>query len=138
MAAAVSSVEAIWKMKTAEALPRASSVRSPASTTNVLVDLYKPGVRVRPPISPDTLTGHTLRPSASVYAAVRATCASSLSVVSPKIDPLTTTPGGKPDTLVTPPGERPKSPVTVVLPVFETAVAARTAKLSASPMSTGA
>jgi hypothetical protein len=62
----IMSVESIWKMKTAEALPRASSVRSAVAISSELVDLYKPGVRVRPPISPDTVTGHTLRLAASV------------------------------------------------------------------------
>jgi hypothetical protein len=39
----VVSVDAIWKMNTAFALPRASSVRSPDDIASEDVDLYKPG-----------------------------------------------------------------------------------------------
>ena len=48
----VVSVEAIWKMKTAFALPWASSVTFPADKITVLEFLYRPGVNVRPLKSP--------------------------------------------------------------------------------------
>ena len=49
-------VVAIWIIKTAFALPFASNVRSPDEIASDDVDLYKPGVSVRPPILPDKVT----------------------------------------------------------------------------------
>ena len=62
----VVSVDAIWKMKTASASPRASRVRSPDDIASEDVDLYRPGARVCPPIFPATVMGATVRPAASL------------------------------------------------------------------------
>src|SRR5580692_103006 len=67
----VVSVEAIWKIQTALALPPASSVRSPDDMASEEVDLYRPGGRVCPPMFPATVIAPTDRPAASLKAVVR-------------------------------------------------------------------
>ena len=72
----VVSEDAIWIMKTAFGFPFASNVRSPDDTAREEVDLYSPGVSVRPPIFPDNVTMSVqVLAIASLYAAVRSSFA---------------------------------------------------------------
>src|SRR5579864_2109031 len=61
----VVSVEAIWKMNTALALPCASRVKVPVIASDD-VDLYSPGASVSPPKSPDVVMGQSVSPWASL------------------------------------------------------------------------
>src|SRR5438552_6653078 len=128
-------VDAIWKMKTALASPWASSVRSPEEISSEEVDLYRPGVRVCPPRLPAIVIAPTVRPAASLYAVVKASCAWAAAGSPAWIVPLTV-PGGNPVTAV--PGLTPRSPLTVVAPVLVTVEPARTANVVAAPRATGA
>src|SRR3970282_1762334 len=74
--AVVVNVDAIWKMNAALASPWASKVRSPEDIARLDVDLYRPGVRVRPPKFPATAMGHRVRAAASLYAWARCYSAS--------------------------------------------------------------
>src|SRR5437667_5716726 len=127
-------VDAIWKMKTALASPWASSVRSPEEISSEEVDLYRPGVRVCPPRLPAIVIAPTVRPAASLYAVVKASCAWAAAGSPAWIVPLTV-PGGNPVTAV--PGLSPRSPLTVVAPVLVTVEPARTANVLAAPGAVG-
>src|SRR5437660_12932642 len=122
-------------MKTALASPWASSVRSPEEISSEEVDLYRPGVRVCPPRFPATVIAPTVRPAASLYAVVKASCAWAAAGSPAWIVPLTV-PGGNPVTAV--PGLSPRSPLTLVAPVLVTVEPARTANVLAAPRATGA
>src|SRR5207249_1089296 len=128
-------VDAIWKMNTAFASPWASSVRSPEEISSEEMDLYRPGVRVRPPRFPATPIAPTVRPAASLYAVIKSSCAWAAAESPAWIVPLTI-PGGNPVTAV--PGLSPRSPLTVVAPVLVTVEPARTANVLAAPSATGA
>src|SRR5438105_10633063 len=128
-------VDAIWKMNTALASPWASSVRSPEEISSEEVDLYRPGVRVRPPRLPAIVIAPTVRPAALLYAVVKASCAWAAAGSPAWIAPLTI-PGGNPVTAV--PGLSPRSPLTLVAPVLVTVEPARTANVVAAPRATGA
>ena len=128
-------VDAIWKMNTAFASPWASRVRSPEEISSDDVDTYRPGVRVWPPRFPASVIAPRVRPAASLYAAVKSSCAWAAAGSPAWIVPLTV-PGGKPVTAV--PGLSPRSPLTVVAPVLVTVEAARTANVPAAPRATGA
>src|SRR4029077_12129914 len=128
-------VDAIWKMKTALTSPWASSVRSPEEISSEEVDLYRPGVSVRPPRFPASVIAPTVRPAASLYAVVKATCAWAAAASATCMVPLTV-PGGNPVTAV--PGLNPRSPLTVVAPVLVTVEAARNTNVEADPRATGA
>src|SRR6185503_1733975 len=92
----VVSVEPIWKMNTAFASPWASRVRSLEEISSDDVDVYRPGVRVWPPRFPASVIAPTVRPAASLYAAVRSSCACAAAGSPAWIVPLTV-PGGKPE-----------------------------------------
>src|SRR5207244_8788860 len=92
-------VDAIWKMKTALASPWASSVRSPEEISSEEVDLYRPGVRVCPPRLPAIVIAPTVRPAASLYAVVKASCAWAAAGSRAWIVPWPV-PGGRPVTSV--------------------------------------
>jgi hypothetical protein len=63
-------------INTAFAFPLASKVRSPDDIASDDVDLYNPGVRVKPPMLPDNVTiSVEVLPAASLYAAVRSSLA---------------------------------------------------------------
>src|SRR2546426_20810 len=81
----------------------------------------------------ETLVG--VRPAASSYAAVKASCAAAAAESATYIVPLTI-PGGNPVTAV--PGLSPRSPLTVVAPVLVIVEAASTANVLAAPRATGA
>jgi hypothetical protein len=97
--AVVVTVEAIWKMKTALALPCASRVRSPDEIASDEVDAQIPGVRVRPPILPATATGPAGRDAASSNATVKSAIACA-AAGSPACMVPCTVPGGNPVTAV--------------------------------------
>src|SRR5688572_33323589 len=80
-----------------------------------------------------TLVG--VRPAASLYAVVKASCAWAAAALAAWIVPFTI-PGGNPVTAV--PGLNPRSPLTVVAPVLVTVEAASTANVLADPRATGA
>ena len=69
LAEAVVRVEPAWKTQIASGSPSASSVIAPVRPIE-LADEYTPGVRVRPPRSPATMTSGVC-PAALLYAAVR-------------------------------------------------------------------
>src|SRR3954469_9577695 len=72
----VVSVDAICIMNTAFAFPLALKVKSPDEMASEEVDLYNPGVSVSPPRLPDNVTmSVAVRPAASLYAAVKSSCA---------------------------------------------------------------
>src|ERR1044072_3160732 len=75
-----------------------------------------------------------VRPAASLYAAVKSSCAWAAAASARCIVPLTV-PGGNPVTAV--PGLNPRSPLTVVAPVLVTVEAARTANVPAGPTGRG-
>jgi len=63
----VVSEDAICIMNTALGFPIALNVRLPDDIANEEVDLYRPGVSVRPPIFPDNVTiSVAVRPAASL------------------------------------------------------------------------
>jgi len=118
--------EAIWIIKTALLFPLASKVRSPEDIAREEVDLYNPGVSVRPPIFPESVTISVLvRRAASLNAAVKSSlpCVDKLVLI--WIVP-TNIPGGNPPQDV--PGLNPISPVIDVAPVFVMAEPAIIAK----------
>jgi len=103
-------------IKTALEFPFASKVRSPDDIASDEVDLYSPGVSVRPPIFPDKVTISVLvRPAASLYAAVKSSFPWIARFVLICKVPMSF-PGGNPPQEV--PGLNPISPVTVVAPVL--------------------
>src|SRR6185369_3640226 len=122
-------------MNTAFTSPCASSVRSPEEISRDEVDLYRPGVRVWPPRFPASVIAPAVRPAASLYAAVKSSCAWEAAGSPAWIVPLTV-PGGNPVTAV--PGLNPRSPLTVEAPVLVTVEAARTANVLADPRTIGA
>src|SRR5881394_1278443 len=121
-------------MNTAFSSPWPSRVRSPEEISSDVVDVYRPGVRVWPPRFPATVIAPLVRPAASLYAAVKSSCAWAAAASARCIVPLTV-PGGNPVTAV--PGLNPRSPLTVVAPVLVTVEAARTAYVEAAPRATG-
>ena len=131
----VVSALAIWKIKTAFALPWPLSVRTPlVPKPSVDVDLYRPGARVRPSRLPDTIVG-TVRPAASLYAVVKSASAETAGPLSTYRVPPTIPPGGNPATAL--PGLSPAFPFTTVGPVFVTVEPASTVKLLAELRFTG-
>src|SRR6185503_5170136 len=108
--------------------------RSPEEIASVEVDLYRPGARVWPPRLPATVIAPTVRPAASLYAAVRSSCAWAAVGSAAWIAPLTM-PGGNPVTAV--PGLSPRSPLTMLKPVLVTVEPPRTANVAADPSTTG-
>jgi hypothetical protein len=121
-------------MKTASALPFASNVRSPEEIANEDVDLYSPGVSVRPPMLPDNVTiSVEVLPARSLYAAVRSSLAwleeaSLMCCVPFRI------PGGNPP--IEEPGLSPMSPVIFVAPVLVIEDPASTAIGAVAPSDT--
>src|SRR4051812_92869 len=128
-------VEAIWKMKMAFESPWASRVRSPDEISSEEVDLYRPGVRVRPPKFPAIVTAPSVLPAASSYAVVKSNSAWAAAESPACIAPLSV-PGPKPVTAV--PGLTPRFPLTTVTPVLVTAEPARTANPPDDPSTTPA
>src|ERR1051326_3119439 len=128
------SVDAISKMNTALASPLASSVKSPEEISSEEVDLYTPGASVRPPRLPATMIAPTLRPAASLYAVVSASCASAAVGSAMCSVPLRIA-GGKP--VIAMPGLTPRSPVTVLAPVLVTAEPARISNVPSPPSDEG-
>jgi hypothetical protein len=133
LAESVTSVEPIWKMKTAFGSPCAFRVSAPP-TSSPDEALYTPGVSVWPaPMNEPTLLAG-LRPAASLYAVVKSDWAPAATPSVTCMVPVTM-PGGNPVTAL--PGLRPRSPLMTVGPVLVTVVAARTPKLPAVPRPTG-
>src|ERR1700722_11084146 len=129
LAEAVVRVEPIWKMKTAFGSFCASRVSVPVSPIEEDA-VYTPGVRVRPPRSPEILAVEAA-PAAALYAVVRSVWACRATASALWMVPLDTTPGGNPVTAV--PGLTPTLPLMTLGPVLVTACPARTAKLLSVP-----
>ena len=134
--AVVVNVDAIWMMKTEFTFPFPSKVTSPEETASDDVDLYRPGVKVIPPMFPDKVTiSVAVLPAASLYAAVRSSLAW-VAIASLICCVPTRIPGGKPPIDV--PGLKPISPVICVAPVLLIAEPARMASVAFAPIATGA
>jgi hypothetical protein len=123
-------VEPIWKIQTAFVSPSAFRVSVPVSPIEEDA-LYTPGVRVRPPRSPEMGAVVGL-PAAMLYAVVSSSWACSATASALCIVPFTV-PGGKPVTAE--PGLTPRFPVITLGPVLVTVLPPRTAKLLAVPRS---
>jgi hypothetical protein len=136
---AVTSVDAIWKMKTPLGSACASSVRVPVIWNVPDAELYTPGTSVCPP-SCVAIVVTGVRPAASLYAVTRSFLAPWVTASPAWFVPVSVTQsaagqGVNPVSLAV--GNVPTSPVIVVAPVFVRPEPPRTAKLSAVPRPTG-
>ena len=135
LAESVTRVEPTWKTNTASALPCASRMSAPPTSSEESA-LYTPGPRVWPaPMNEPTLAAG-VSAAATLYAVVKSDWAPEATPSALCTAPVTMPLGAPPNPVTAVPGLTPRSPLTRVGPVLVTVDPARTPKLPAVPRPT--